>query len=183
VFIGNPPRVISTNAPQRLTTTHTALSSHISHQIRQLTSLVSSFFSPLSPPLALDAIEVLLPLIEETIQCIPQPAHEPLYALTSLSHSTSDLLSTLSQVSDTLHMSRQNTSGATRRLRTAKEALTDWRRDQALRDEGQYYLEKGDWDRRLREREAASVCRDVVGGFEEMCGRWRQKLVDGVEAG
>jgi hypothetical protein len=80
-------------------------------------------------------------------------------------------------------MSRQNTSGATRRLRTAKEALTDWRRDQALRDEGQYYLEKGDWDRRLREREAASVCRDVVGGFEEMCGRWRQKLVDGVEAG
>ena len=43
-------------------------------------------------------------------------------------------------------------------------------------EEGVRWLEMGGWDRKLRERDAAKVCGEVVGGFEEVCRRWREIL-------
>ncbi len=43
------------------------------------------------------------------------------------------------------------------------------------------WIEQGDWDRRLREREAGSACGDVLKGFEEKCGVLRNSLCEGLE--
>jgi len=51
------------------------------------------------------------------------------------------------------------------------------------RDDGVRYIAEGCWDQRLRERECASVCRDVLGGFEETCGKWRERLLASANAG
>jgi hypothetical protein len=84
---------------------------------------------------------------------------------------------TLNYLSDTLHMSRQTTTTATRRLRAARETVAELRRDEELREEGERWLDKGGWGERLQKRECALVCGDVVGGFEKVCDDWRERLV------
>ena len=98
-------------------------------------------------------------------------------ALHALHTSTIDLLSTLSYLSDTLHMTRQTTTLAARRLRAAREAVETLRREMEEAEEGRRWLETGRWERKLREREAARVCGEVVGGFEEVCAGWRDRLL------
>lgn len=165
----------------RLTTAHTALTSHLTHQTRILTSLTSTLFSPLSLPPDPETIDVLLPLISSTLELLPQAPTAPLYALSSLTHSTRDLLQTFSYLSDSLHMSRQSTGVATRRLKSVREQVVEWRKETEMREEGVRWIEKGGWDRRLEGREAGRVCGDVVGGFEEICGMWRARLCESLE--
>ena len=38
-------------------------------------------------------------------------------------------------------------------------------------------MEKGRWDDRLAERDCARVCGEVVGGFEDVCNGWRDRLL------
>lgn len=57
------------------------------------------------------------------------------------------------------------------------------KREDESRDEGTRWIEKGEWDRRLREREAGRVCGDVVSGFEAVCGEWRERLFGGAVVG
>jgi hypothetical protein len=162
----------------RLKTAHDALTTHLAHQTRMLTSLSSTILSPLAVPPDPEAIDTLLPLITTTLELLPHPSPEPLYQLSQLTLSTRELLQHLSYVSDSLHMSRQSTVIAARRLRGAKEQLAEWKREADLREQGVRWIEKGDWDRRLGEREAASACGSVVDGFEEVCGMWRKRLCD-----
>jgi hypothetical protein len=103
-------------------------------------------------------------------------AVNPLMALQALLTQTSDLTHTLRSLSDTLHESRQLTSTASRRLRSARELVAELRREEEDREEGHRWIEKGQWDRRLRDREAGRVCGEVVSGFEAVCGEWRIKL-------
>jgi hypothetical protein len=42
------------------------------------------------------------------------------------------------------------------------------------------YIERGDWDRKLKEREAKRECAGVVEGFEDVCGMWRKRLCEGL---
>lgn len=82
-------------------------------------------------------------------------------------------------------MTRQTTTLASRRLRSSREAVAELKRDWGLRDEGIQWVERGGWEERLRRRESARVCGEVVGGFEEVCNGWRERLVreGGVEVG
>lgn len=48
-------------------------------------------------------------------------------------------------------------------------------------DESVRWVEKGGWDRRLEGRECANVCNEVLSGFEEVCGAWRERLSAGLE--
>ena len=102
---------------------------------------------------------------------------------------TADLSDSLRGLSDTLYEARQLTSTASRRLRSARELVAELRREDEGREEGMRWIENGDWDRRLRDREAGRVCGEVVNGFEAMCGEWKEKLFGtagtgaGVEAG
>jgi hypothetical protein len=97
-------------------------------------------------------------------------------SLQALISQTSDITLSLRGLSDTLYESRQLTSTASRRLRSARELVADLRREEESREEGSRWLERGDWDRRLKDREAGKECADVVGGFEAVCGEWREKL-------
>ena len=125
----------------------------------------------------MDTIDELLPLLLSLADNIPQPHTSAFNALSALHSVTSDLILTLNYLSDNLHMSRQTTATATRRLKSAKELVADLRRDDELRVEGERWLARGNWGERLSQRECAGVCGEVMGGFEEVCNDWRERLL------
>ncbi|KAK5657257.1 hypothetical protein OQA88_3316 [Cercophora sp. LCS_1] len=161
----------------RLITAHSALTTHLSHQTRQLHSLSFPLLSPLVAPPEPETIDTLLPMLVSLSELMPRPSTSAFNSLTSLHTITSDLVQTLNYLSDTLHMSRQTTTTATRRLKSAKDLVSEMRRDEELREEGERWLDKGNWGERLKNRECAHVCGEVVGGFEEVCNSWRQRLL------
>ncbi len=55
--------------------------------------------------------------------------------------------------------------------------MAEMRREEEAREEGERWLRRGNWGERLGRRESARVCGDVVGGFEEVCNRWRERLL------
>ncbi|PGH19206.1 hypothetical protein AJ80_04177 [Polytolypa hystricis UAMH7299] len=181
---------IETNAT-RLITAHASLTSHLTHQTRSLQTLTHPLlFSPF-PILSSDDIDDLIPLIDDLLPNLPFPvpqhqpstqqptqssSTDPLLALQTLLSQTSDLTHALRALGDTIHESRQLTSTASRRLKSVRELVADMRREEESREEGTRWIEKGEWDRRLQEREAGRVCGDVVSGFEAVCGEWRARL-------
>jgi hypothetical protein len=166
----------------RLITAHAALTTHLSHQARQLQNLAFPLLSPLVPPPDADTIDALLPLLLSLSETMPRPSTVAYNSLTALHSVTADLVQTLNYLSDTLHMSRQTTTTATRRLKSAKELVAEMRREDELRQEGERWLTRGNWGERLRKRECASVCGEVVGGFEEVCNGWRARLLAQAES-
>ncbi|TQN75170.1 hypothetical protein CSHISOI_00223 [Colletotrichum shisoi] len=162
----------------RLITAHSALTTHLTHQTRQLHNLTFPILSPLVPPPDSDTIDELLPLLVELSESMPRPTTKAYESLTALHTLTSDLVQSLNYLSDTLHMSRQTTTTATRRLKSAKELVAEIRREEELREEGERWLKKGNWSERLAKRECAGVCGDVVDGFEEVCNGWRARLLE-----
>lgn len=104
------------------------------------------------------------------------PEADALLSLQTLLSQTSDLTHFLRSLSDTLHESRQLTSTASRRLKSVRGLVAEIRREEEDRDEGVMFIEKGQWDKRLSQREAGTACRDVVSGFEAVCGEWRNRL-------
>ncbi|KAH7079012.1 hypothetical protein BKA63DRAFT_256219 [Paraphoma chrysanthemicola] len=168
------------NGATRLKTAHDALTTHLTHQSRTLTSLTASFSGPRPIIPDPEEIENLLPLIQSTLELLPHSSTQPLISLSHLTLSTRELLQHLANISDTLHMSRQTTANATRRLRTSKEQLHEWKRENEKSEEGRSYIERGDWDKRLKEREAKRACANVVEGFEDVCGMWRKRLCEGL---
>lgn len=71
---------------------------------------------------------------------------------------------------------------ATRRLRSAKEIVAEMKREEELKEEGERWLTRGNWGERLEKRECAVVCGEVIGGFEEVCNGWRERLLAQAEA-
>ncbi|KAK1987335.1 hypothetical protein LZ30DRAFT_745798 [Colletotrichum cereale] len=162
----------------RLITAHSALTTHLTHQTRQLHNLTFPLLSPLVPPPDSETIDELLPLLIELSESMPRPTTKAYDSLTALHTLTSDLVQSLNYLSDTLHMSRQTTTTATRRLKSAKELVAEIKREEELREEGERWLNRGNWSERLANRECAGVCGDVVGGFEEVCNGWRARLLE-----
>ena len=80
-------------------------------------------------------------------------------------------------------MERQTTLHASRILRTTRETVEKLQQEISAAEEGRRWLELGAWEERLKRREAATICGEVVGGFEEVCEGWRKRLVDGLAAG
>jgi hypothetical protein len=147
------------------------------HQTRLLHSLTYPLFSPLTMPPDEEFIDELLPVLVSLADLMPRPTATAMTSLTQLHSLTVDLMQTLNYLSDTLHMSRQTTTTATRRLKSARELVAEMRRDEEAREEGERWLRRGNWSERLGNRECAGVCGDVVGGFEEVCNGWRARLV------
>ncbi|KAK3940707.1 hypothetical protein QBC46DRAFT_287612 [Diplogelasinospora grovesii] len=165
----------------RLITAHSALTTHLSHQTRQLHNLVFPLLSPLVAPPDPEMIDTLLPMFDQLVECMPRPSTNAFQSLAALHTISADLADTLNYLSDTLHMSRQTTTTATRRLRSAKELVAEMKKEDELREEGERWITRGNWEERLQKRECASVCGDVVGGFEEVCNGWRKRLLAQVE--
>lgn len=168
------------NGASRLITAHTALTSHLSSQTRTLQALCHPYLSPFAAPPDRDCIEEILPLLSGLLLAVPTPTPYPLSSMHSLQASTAELTSILTYLSDTLHMTRQTSSLASRRLRTARETVIEMRKEAEAREEGERWIEQGNWDMRLASRDCASLVSDVIGGFEEVCNGWRERLVNGL---
>ncbi|KAJ5245912.1 hypothetical protein N7468_000895, partial [Penicillium chermesinum] len=162
------------NSATRLITAHSSITSHLTHQTRILQSLIHPLLFSSFPLLSEDEIDSLMPLIDEgLLPNMPYPFPEQARPLIS---QTSDITHSLRSLGDTLYESRQLTSTASRRLRSARELVAELRREEESLEEGSRWIERGEWDRRLRDREAGKECSDVVSGFEAVCGEWREKL-------
>lgn len=133
-------------------------------------------------PPTTETVDELLPLLASLVTTLPQPTTTPLPSLHALHVGVNELLTTLSYLSDNLHMTRQTATLATRRLRTAREMVETMKRELDEAEEGIRWLEAGRWGDKLKERAAAKVCGEVVGGFEEVCRGWRERLA-GSECG
>ncbi|KAF5635220.1 WD domain protein [Fusarium sp. NRRL 25303] len=166
----------------RLITAHSALTTHLNHQSRQIHNLSFSLLSPVVSPPDPETIDDLIPLLLNLSDAMPRPSTSAFNSLTSLHTLTTELVQNLNYLSDTLHMSRQTTTMATRRLKSAKEIVAEMRREEELREEGERWLTRGNWGERLEKRECAGVCGDVIGGFEEVCNGWRERLLAQAEA-
>lgn len=161
----------------RLITAHAALSSHMTHQARTLRDLSLSINSACLP--ADDTSDLLLPLLD----LIPRPTPQPLAELNNLHALTISLVSQLAFLSDSLHMARQSSIAANRKLRVAREACADWKHELEAVEKARRWIEDGDWDARCRRREAAGVCAEVTGGFEDVCRGFEERLkAQGVSA-
>ncbi|KAI9756853.1 MAG: eukaryotic translation initiation factor 3 subunit A [Chaenotheca gracillima] len=167
------------NGATRLITAHTALTTHLAHQTRSLHSLTYPLLSPLSIPPSAELIDTLLPFLTDLASAIPEPTTLALHSLADLHALSADLTATLSYLSDSLHMSRQTTTAAARKLRATKELVDEIRRDSDGVEEGIRWIERGKWNDRLEGRECAAVCGEVVGGFEEVLEDWRRRLIGG----
>ncbi|EJT68299.1 hypothetical protein GGTG_14120 [Gaeumannomyces tritici R3-111a-1] len=166
----------------RLITAHTAVTTHLQHSARQLQGLSYSLFAPMAPPPDADAVDELLPVLAALSESMPRPATSAHGSLAALHVATADLVQTLNYLSDTLAMSRQTTNTAARRLKGAKEVVAEMRREEEEREEGERWIARGDWSEKLRRRECAAACNDVVGGFEEVCNSWRARILAQAEA-
>ncbi len=74
-------------------------------------------------------------------------------------------------------MTRQTSTQASRNLKNTSDMVSEMRKEAEAREDGVRWLEKGGWDSRLEGRECARVCKEVVGGFEEVCDGWRERIV------
>ncbi|EKD20887.1 uncharacterized protein L3040_000990 [Drepanopeziza brunnea f. sp. 'multigermtubi'] len=166
----------------RLITAHSALSTHLHHQTRLLQSLAYPLFSPGSIPPDEEFINELMPLLVTTGESMPRPTAAAFQSLDQLHSLTADLVHTLNYLSDTLHMSRQTTATAARRLKSTRELVAEMRKEEEAREEGEIWLKRHNWGERLGARECAGVCGDVVGGFEEVCNGWRARLIAQADA-
>ena len=126
-------------------------------------------------------IDDLVPALVSLSESMPRPSTAAYTTLTALHSITADLILTLNYLSDNLHMFRQTTVTATRRLKSARELLVEMRREDELREEGESWITRGKWGERLQRRECAGVCSDVIGGFEEVCQGWRERLLSQAE--
>lgn len=166
----------------RLITAHTAMSTHILYQTRSLQTLTYTLIGPFAVQPSEEIIDEIIPLLVDLSESMPRPDRPALEALAALNSTTRDLTSSLGGLADTLHMSRQTTTLAARRLKVARELVEDLRKEEEMREEGHRYLLKGGWDEKLRSRQASQECKDVLDEFERFCEDYRSKLVKMDEA-
>ncbi|KAF3921943.1 hypothetical protein ABW20_dc0102428 [Dactylellina cionopaga] len=183
---------------QRLITAHNSLSTHVQNQSRTLRDLslqlnapgttvtaaaprlntqpvtISSKNAPSNPDF--DDEDTTTPLFNTLMSTVPTPTIQPLRDLQSLHSLTAQLTAHFAALSDAIHMFRQQSNAASRKLRGAKEAVREWKLEVETVEQARRWIDDGDWDRRLGRREAAGVCREVMGGFEDVIKNMERRI-------
>ena len=165
---------------QRLTTSTNSMTSHLTAQSKSLQALSTSLFSPLfafSASIDPAEIEEITPLLEALLKDLPHSDALPLQGLQKLDRETTNVLQTLAHLTDTLQMGKQTTNTAARHLRTTQTMVVDLRRERERAELARHELGSSGWEERIRERWCGGQCRDIMGGFEEMCDYLRESLV------
>ena len=162
----------------RLTTSMNSLSAHLLDEAKSLQSLSSTLFSPfsLSSPITNIDTDSLSALITQLLTQLPVPDIRALQTLSRLSKETTELTRILSGLLDSLQVGKQVAAGAARHLRATQAMATELRRERERADEARVWIEREEWEARLRERWCAGQCRDVVGGFERVCEGLRKEI-------
>jgi hypothetical protein len=97
-----------------------------------------------------------------------------------LASQTGELTQTLRGLTDLLQENKLATNAATRKLKSVKDMVEDMQEEEELVESSMMLIQAQDWDRRLRERQAAQACREVVQGFAE---RWGVDISENVSVG
>lgn len=165
------------NGVNRIVSAYTSIAGHRTQKPREIFSLAQSLLLDGWPKMSDTEIDIIVAEIDLLIRYLELPTQpNPLESLHFLVASTTDLTHSLRFLSDMLQESRQATSAAWRRLKNARDFVIELHQEEEAREEGIRYVERGDWDQRLRDREAQRVCGDVVAGFETTCDGWRARL-------
>ena len=165
------------NGATRMITAYSSIASHRTNKTREMFSLAHSLRLDKFPTLSDEEIDHLTSELDLLIRYLPlPPGPSPLQSLQILIANTTDLAHSLRSLTDLLQESRQAASAASRRIKNARDSVMDLQQEEAVREEGIEYLEQGEWDRRIRGREAHSMCGEVVAGFETTCNVWRDRL-------
>ncbi|KAF3910035.1 hypothetical protein AA313_de0208811 [Arthrobotrys entomopaga] len=188
------------NQSHSLITAHISLSTHVQNQSRTLRDLSLQLNAPgttvttSTPRLNTQPVTIssknkdnsqedeedeTTPIFTTLLSTVPTPTIQPLRDLQTLHSLTSQLISHLAGLSDAIHMFRQQSNAASRKLRGAKEAVREWKLEVETVEQARKWIDEGDWDRRLGRREAAGVCREVMGGFEDMI-RGMERRIEGL---
>jgi len=157
------PESTMETAASRLITAHSALATHMLNESKSLRELSVGLHLSNPPP------EETADLLTDLLKLAPAPQMEPFYELSSLNLLTAQLVSQLSLISDSLHMARQSSTAANRKLRIAREACAEWKGELEAAERGRKYIDEGDWVGKCSRREAAGVCVEVMEGFEKFC--------------
>lgn len=165
----------------RLVTAHTSLATHMAHSVRTIQPLAYQIVSLGSSASTLEVNELdgTLEALDAALESLPRPTVDVRTGLERLSSSTRNLAATLSELSDSLHMARQLTETATRRLKGTRDMVTTLRKELRQAEEGRLGIDDGGWDEKLARREGAAACQDILSGFDKACNDWRQRLLDG----
>lgn len=116
------------------------------------------------------------PLFQALLSTVPTPQIAPLQDLQNMHTLTLQLISHFATISDAIHMFKQQSNVAGRKLRGAKEAVREWKVEVETVETARQFIDEGDWDARLGRREAAGVCREVLGGFEDVIQRMERRI-------
>lgn len=172
------------NTVSRLVTAYTSLSSHRSHQGREIMTASHAVMNPSFSAvfdLPVETIEIIIAEIERLIATLPflpaMDSFHPLIALQGFAHSTCDFLNTLHALTDTLIEHRQHLLTATRRLKSVRELVEDLQLEEELMETSIMLIQAGDWDRRCRERHAARAVGELLEGFKNT---WDVEYIDGI---
>ena len=161
----------------RIITAFASITSHRTHKTREISSQAHSLLIDRAFTLSEDEIVNVIAEIDVLIQYAQLPAApKSLRSLQELMANTTDLTRCLGSLTDILQESRQASSAASRRLKSVRDFVVELRQEEEAREEAIRYLERGDWDQRIGEREARRTCGDVVDGFETTCDMWRSRL-------
>ncbi|KAF3231089.1 hypothetical protein TWF192_006399 [Orbilia oligospora] len=188
---------------QRLITAHNSLSTHVQNQSRTLRDLSLQLNAPgttvttAAPRLSTRPITIsskgavaddededddeeddddTTPLFANLLSTVPTPTIQPLQDLQNIHQLTVQLISHFAGLSDAIHMFKQQSNAASRKLRGAKEAIREYKLEVETVEQARRWIDEGDWDRRLDDREAAGVCREVLGGFEDVIRNMERRI-------
>lgn len=165
------------NGVTRMTSAYTSVANHRTQKTREIHSIAHSLLMDRYPNLTEEEFGGLMGELDVLLDYLQLPSEpSPLQSLHTLIASTADLAHSLRSLTDIIQESKQAASAASRRLKNVKDFVMELQQEEEAREEGIRYLEKGDWDRRIREREAQCLCGDVVAGFETTLDAWRYRL-------
>ena len=165
---------------QRLNTSISSMTSHMIVQTKTIQIFSTSLYSPFAFSAYIDPelVNETTPLVDALLKELPLPDPVVLQGLQKLDRETSNVIHTLSQLTDTLQMGKQATNTASRHLRTTQTMVAELRREREGSEIAREELSRSDWNDRIRDRWCAGECRDVMAGFEQRCNDLRQTLVE-----
>lgn len=164
---------------QRLTTSTNSLTSHLLAQSKAIQALAAAtFYSPFafSTSLDLGLVEETTPFVEALLTSLPLPDPAPTQGMQKLDRETTNVIHTLSQLTDTLQMGKQTINAASRHLRTTQTMVAELRRERERAETARLELSHSVWEGRIRERWCAEECKDILSGFESVCDSLRASM-------
>lgn len=176
-----PPQSNIEYSVTRMVTAYTSMATHRTHKQRDVfTQSHSLLYGNSAMYLPEEFIDVLISEIQALESSVPFiPTQNPLLSLQILASQTGDLTQTLRGLTDLLQENRLATNAATRKLKSVRDMVEDMQEEEELVESSIMLIQAQDWDRRLRERQAARTCREVVEGFAE---RWGLAAKESVSA-